>query len=238
MTKPRPTGKLAKRIEAVFSGFEPQEEYSSPLQTRERSLICSEIDQRVGELLRLYGVPRTGGDAVDLKKLAFQMVVDQFPGLKDDPELLEQFFLLCRIFRTGDEARDYWWLVLRLAQDRLPGFHIGRKAYQHKPSNPWSLLLLLADVETVRREWTRRPSNNEIFQILREEEPFHRQWANRDEKTLANWIADAVDHEKNSYCRVWQEHQSLGELPELIKTINLVVRGEIHPRIEAACKRP
>jgi hypothetical protein len=74
MTKRGATGKLANPIEAVFDGLEPYAEYSSPLQTRERSLIRSEVDQRMDELFRLYKVARTGDDGADFPKLAFQII--------------------------------------------------------------------------------------------------------------------------------------------------------------------
>jgi hypothetical protein len=230
---------LRRPIEAGFeSSLAPQaplvwkvdtfEEYQSPLRIEERSRIRAEISEGIEELFRSHGTARTGDDGVDLRNLAFEMAVRKFPGLKDDPCLLELLFLLYRIFRSGNEVFEYRLLVLRMAEDQLPG--IVRKPYQRKRNNPVTLLLLLADVETVKRKIAPHEclDKTAIGELLKQDR-FTKQWFGLTEKSLLNWLGDARNPSKNRYFRCWQDCELRNDLPQMIAAVNLEVRGVPNP---------
>jgi hypothetical protein len=89
--------------------------------------------------------------------------------------------------RTGN---DDLTLSLRLAIDLHPGFKVvdvnAPKPYQHRRGNPVTLMMLIADVETVKREKLPRAcSDSEAVRILASSQRFASRWDEPDAADLA-----------------------------------------------------
>jgi len=191
-----------------------------------------EAVERFEQLFRLHEVDRTGDDASDFPRLAFRLVEKLAPraDIGKKPEKIGLFFELYEVTTTGNIAYDFMRLIGRLTEEIHPGFETvnGPQPGRLKRNNPRTLLLLLADVETVKQKLRPQCADIEAIRYLIKNEPFNSQWGGVREDNLANWLCEAVNPEKNPLWRLWESHRELGTLPRLIETIQLVERGENH----------
>jgi len=146
---------------------------------------------------------------------------------------LELLFPYYCINRTGDAASDFQRLAVCLAGEVFPGFRIKEinpRRYQHRRSNPLTLLLLLADMETVKQEKARRRNriitDIEAVDVLTKDPRFRKEWDGKGGKTLLNWLADARDPAKNPFLSDWSECKSENKLPWIIAMINWIARDQ------------
>jgi hypothetical protein len=206
----RIAGKLAQPIDATFVA------YPNPFASdkEERKLKVSP-----DELPRVVDALKT--NAQEWQRCEMEVL-----------ERLELLFHYYGINRTGNDGLDFKLLACRMAEDKFPGFHINGfginqpEPYEHKRNNPLTLILLLADIEMIRRE--RAPEEcldkQAIGELLKRKE-----WEDQDEKTLSNWLGEARDPEKNRFLPYWQDCEARGDLGWLIENINRFARGEPHP---------
>jgi hypothetical protein len=163
-------------------------------------------------------------------------------------ERLELLFPHYSIDRTGDDAFDFKRLAVCLAGEVFPGFRlkeIDPRQYKHARSNPLTLLLLLADVEIIKREKARRPSNRiitdrEAVQALTNDYRYRglkRIWGDKDAKTLLNWLSDAHNPTKNPFLSDWNECKSQHKLWSIIAMINWIARDQSRTLRKAAAEK-
>jgi hypothetical protein len=158
---------------------------------------------------------------------------------------LELLFPYYCIDRTGDAASDFQRLAVCLAGEAFPGFRIREvdpRRYQHKRSNPLTLLLLLADVEIVKQEKLRGRMNRiitdiEAVEVLTTQPRFKEEWGDKGGKNLLNWLADARDSAKNPFLSDWDECKSEHKLPWIIAMINWIARDQSRALRKAALEK-
>jgi hypothetical protein len=133
--------------------------------------------------------------------------------------------------RTGN---DDLTLSLRLAIDLHPGFKVvdinAPKPYQHRRGNPVTLMMLIADVETVKREKLPRAcSDSEAVRILASSQRFASRWGDfrRRVRTLKNWLSEAHDPAMNPMLPIWRLAEAGRQLPAMIEVFGSV-RGRHH----------
>lgn len=149
---------------------------------------------------------------------------------------LDLLFPYYCIERTGDDTADFQRLAVRLAGEVFPGFRIKEidpKQYQHRRSNPLTLLLLLADVQTIKREKARRTNrlitDGEAIEALIKDRRYRGLksiWGDRDIKTLLNWLSDARNPAKNRFLADWRECEAENKLDWIMAMINWIARGQ------------
>ena len=108
---------------------------------------------------------------------------------------LELLFAHYAIPRTGDDGRDYRMLSFHLARQQFRRRFRVEDVNQQKPykpgRNPITLMMLLADVELLKRERDR--SDSEAVQVLTSADRFEERWGRHRgrERTLKNWLVEA-----------------------------------------------
>jgi hypothetical protein len=161
---------------------------------------------------------------------------------------LELLFPHYGIDRTGNAASDFQRLAVCLAGEVFPGFRIKEidpRRYKHRRSNPLTLLLLLADMETVKQEKLRRRNrinriitDIEAVAVLTTDPRFRKEWGDKGGKTLLNWLADARDSAKNPFLSDWNECKSEHKLPWIIAMINWIARDQSRALRKAVLEKP
>jgi hypothetical protein len=210
MRKRRPIGKLAEPIEITLTTF-----------TLADALLPPEAAKMNAVELRRGIIEATAKVNAAERQRGFTEAMDR----------LELLFPHYGLNRTGDDALDFRLLALAMATRQFPGFQVKNinegKRYQHKRGNAFTLLLLLADVETIKREWKRGTcSDTQAIMRLIADSRFASEWGSRKVETLQNWLADARDPEKNRLLPSWR---AASDKRLLIVWINLLVRGRQHP---------
>ncbi len=207
MKKKRINGKLAKPVDLVFVAY--PNPFALDVEEKKLKINPEELPRVVDALT---------ANSEEWRRYTVEVL-----------ERLELLFSHYGINRTGNDGLDFKLLACRLAEEVFPGFRVNGfginvpKMYEHKRNNPLTLVLLLADVETIKRE--RAPheclDKQVIGELLKREE-----WAAYDEKTLSNWLSDARDPEKNRYLPYWRACEARNDLGWLIDSINRIARGE------------
>jgi len=151
-------------------------------------------------------------------------------------ERLELLFPHYSIDRTGNDAADFKRLAVCLAGEVFPGFRlkeIDPRQYEHRRGNPLTLLLLLADVEVIKREKGRRTNriitDGEAVKALTNDFRYRGLksiWGNKDAKTLLNWLSDARNPAKNPLFSDWTECKSQHQVSSIIAMINWIARDQ------------
>jgi len=141
---------------------------------------------------------------------------------------LELLFPHFNLARTGNDAADFQALALRMAPGRFRGFDIvdvneRKPSYQHKRGNPVTLMVLLADVETVKRE-KRGCSDSNAIHILTTSARFACRWGDSREDTLKNWLCDAHDPSRNKMLPLWRLAAAADQLPAMIEVFGSASR--------------
>ena len=143
-------------------------------------------------------------------------------------EKLELLFPHYGLVRTGDDAGDFRALTAHMARDLFRGFQVvdvnAPKPYEHSRSNWVALMMLLADVETVKREHSPRDcSDGQALRALITRFPGRwGEWGassrrERSWRTLKNWLADARNQAKNPALVLWRLAEGCGQVPAMIE---------------------
>jgi hypothetical protein len=251
MKKKRIAGKLAQPIDMAFvADIDPFAHVASKVTREQLWNVGQDFKVSAGKFRRA-SQPAGLAKLLEIEKKARNLSPKELERFEDglrhnaeqlarrcdeDDERLELLFHHYKINRTGNEALDYKRLLLRVveAESLFPGFLVNEptaQPYQRKRGDPLTQLLLLADIETVKREWThpRECLDGDAVRHLRTKEPFKEQWGKIPQKTLVNWLSDARNSKKNRYLPFWRAYETRNDLPWLIERINLRVRGTPHP---------
>ncbi len=141
---------------------------------------------------------------------------------------LELLFSHYGLARTGNDGADYRALALRMATDRFRGFEVvdvnaPKSNYEHRRGNWVSLMMLLADVATVKRGHL-QCSDGQAIRALPTR--FPERWGDFRTKlrTLANWLGDARNKAKNPGLLLWQMAEAGDHLPAMIEVFGSTSR--------------
>jgi hypothetical protein len=214
-SRPLPPGRIAARH--PFLGGEGGNPMSKSGTTREHPDLSTPIK------IALQHVTIAGPDP---QAAAAANAKEFFRAWMEREAKLELMFVHYGLPRTGNDAADYRALVLRMAPERFQGFEVvdvnaPPKEYKHRRRNWVTLMMLLADVEAVKREHLPRPcSDGQALQALitrRWGESSTRLPAPKNRGTLKNWLADARNADKNPALPLWRLAERCDQLPSMIK---------------------